>query len=207
MEQALLRVDPPTPAAPAAATQPTWDPSVVPVAPTQPARDPAEASPIRVERGAGGVTIRAKRVGRTLHTLNADGFPTTKELTLEGFRVSIAGPGNFRQERTYGLADQAVLGTEPGLADGLYKFSVSPRLQRISGLPGKSALAAAEGGPVILTRNGRNALDPDVQAAATLPRMESASGTFRIANGQLVQPDSGSESDLGYGIHDEDRDR
>lgn len=197
---ALERVNPPAPVVPEPPALPVAIPSAVP----QPVPDRAEPTPIQVERGPSGVTIRTNQLRQALHTLTPEGLPTTKELKLEGFDVMVAGPGNFHQKRSYGPADLAVLGTEPGLADGLYKFSVSPRLQRIASLPGKSPLAEGQGGPVVLTRNGRNALDPDIQAAATLPRLEGTSGTFRIANGQLVQSGAIQEADPNFGLSDQD---
>lgn len=204
--RALQRTEPPPPVAPEAIE--VVSPGFVPAPPISPrvSAEP-EPSPIQVDHGRAGVIVRSAAVTRTLNTVGDAGVPVTKQLRLEGFDVAISGPGNYQQTRSYGPADMAVLGTEPGLADGLYKYSVRPRLQRISRLPGKIAAVSGDDTTVVLDANGRNALDPDVAAAANLPRVEGTSGSFRIAGGQLVQPDQGSEPDPYTGATDQDPDR
>lgn len=167
----------------------------------EPQRSGAEPSPIRVEQNDTGLVISSFQSSRTLQVPGEYGTQS-KSLQLDGFDIKVSGPGGFTEERSYAAADFAVVGSKPGMPDGLYKYTVTPRLQPVTSLPAPPGGFLGAGGAPVSNRNGRSALDPRIAAGELVKPLEASSGTFRIQNGQVIPP--GSESNLYPGSSDTD---
>lgn len=157
------------------------DPVAAPSAPALPASDGPD-SPIRVARIAGSVRISALPSAQPLSSVVDEGGAPAS-LRLQGFDLVVEGPDGYRAETSHAADDEVRLDSGD-LPDGLYQYSVSPRLQPLSSLPGPDP-----GAPELIDANGRNALDPRVIAGATVERLEPETGSFRVSGGQLVDPD------------------